>query len=227
MMIQGNLSRAKRGMTLMELVVAIALTGMMAVAGAATFASIIDHRRVIRESTVATERAAALREMIRTWIAASSILIQQGGGPRGLRAAPRASSNASLITGGVTAAAQTGDEITFTTSAITPTPSANTRVRLFVDGDPNTAEHGLAIEYQAGNATPLRRMQLDTTVGAMLVEYLDNRTGRWFPALQAATIQPIAMRFAFGPVEGDSIPRILQLPFIFRMGDPQQQRGLR
>ena len=74
----------RRGMTLMELVVAIALTGMMAAAGAATFASIIDHRRVIRESTVETERAAALREMIRTWIAASSILIQQGGGPRGL-----------------------------------------------------------------------------------------------------------------------------------------------
>ena len=219
-------SRTRRGMTLMELVVAIALTGMMAVAGAATFASIIDHRRVIRESTVATERAAATREMIRTWIAASSILIQQGGGPRGITSSAR-TGNATLITGGVTAAVQTGDEITFTTSAVTPTPSANTRVRLFVDGDPNTPESGLAIEYQGGNATPLRRMQLDSTVGVMYVEYLDNRTGRWFPALQVATIQPIAMRFAFGPAEGDSIPRILQLPFVFRMGDPQQQRGLR
>ena len=50
---------ARRGMTLMELAVAIALTGMMAAAGAATFSAIIDHRRVIRESTVETERAAA------------------------------------------------------------------------------------------------------------------------------------------------------------------------
>src|SRR5687768_3787961 len=119
---------ARRGMTLMELVVAIALTGMMAAAGAATFASIIDHRRVIRESTVETERAAALREMIRTWIAASSILIQQGGGPRGLTSSARVSRGPGLISGGVTAAAQTGDEITFTTSAITPAPSPNTRV---------------------------------------------------------------------------------------------------
>jgi hypothetical protein len=136
-------------------------------------------------------------------------------------------SNAQLITGGVTAAAQTGDEITFTTSAMTPTNSANTRVRLFVDGDPNTPEYGLAIEYQGGNATPLRRMQLDSTIGAMVVEYLDNRTGRWFPAVQAATIQPIAMRFAFAAAESDSIPRIMQLPFVFRMGDPQQARGIR
>ena len=215
--------RAPRGMTLMELVVAIALTGMMAAAGAATFASIIDHRRVIRESTVATERAAALREMVRTWVVSSSIQIQQGGGPRGL--ASSRGSSASLITGGVTAAAQTGDELTFTTSAMTPTPSANTRVRLFVDNDPNTFEHGLAIEYQGGNATPLRRMQLDTTIGVLTVEYLDNRTGRWYPAVQAATIQPIAMRFSFAAAEGDSIPRLLQLPFVFRMGDAQQQRG--
>ena len=215
----------RRGMTLMELVVAIALTGMMAAAGAATFASIIDHRRVIRESTVETERAAALREMIRTWVVSSSIQIQQGGGPRGLASSARVGSNPNTITGGVTAAVQTGDELTFTTSAITPTPSANTRVRLFVDGDPNTAEHGLTIEYQGGNATPLRRMQLDTAVGVMTVEYLDNRTGRWYGASQAATIQPIAMRFSFAAAEGDSIPRLLQVPFIFRMGDAQQARG--
>jgi prepilin-type N-terminal cleavage/methylation domain-containing protein len=217
--------RTRRGMTLMELVVAIALTGMMAAAGAATFSSIIDHRRVIRESTVSTERAAALREMIRTWIAASSILIQQGGGPRGLTSSARISARPGMATSGVTAAATTGDEVTFTTSAMTPTPSSNTRVRLFVDGDPNTPESGLTIEYQGSNASPLERRQLDSTIGVMTVEYLDNRTGRWFEATQVATIQPIAMRIALGAAEGDSIPRLLQLPFVFRMGDVQQQRG--
>jgi hypothetical protein len=211
-------------MTLMELVVAIALTGMMAAAGAATFASIIDHRRVIRESTVETERAAALREMLRTWIVSSSIQIQQGGGPRGLTSASRGGTG-NMIAGGITAAAQTGDELTFTTSALTPTPSSNTRVRLFIDGDPNTTETGLSIEYQGSNAMPLRRMQLDSTIGVMVVEYLDNRTGRWYPAVQAATIQPIALRFALAAAEGDSIPRLLQVPFIFRMGDAQQARG--
>src|SRR4051794_33331012 len=96
----------RHGMTLMELVVAIALTGMMAAAGAATFSSIIDHRRVIRESTVQTERAAALREMLRTWIAASSILLPQGGGPRGLTNSARVTSGPTMgSVSGVTAAA--------------------------------------------------------------------------------------------------------------------------
>jgi len=214
----------RRGMTLMELVVAIALTGMMAIAGAATFSSIIDHRRVIRESTVATERAAALREMVRTWLAASSILVPQGGGPRGLTSSARISARPGA-TSGVTAAAATGDEVTFTTSAMTPSPSSNTRIRLFVDGDPNTTEFGLTMEYQGSNASPLQRRMLDSTIGVMTVEYLDNRTGRWFASTQAATIQPIAMRIAFAAAEGESIPRLLQLPFVFRMGDVQQARG--
>jgi prepilin-type N-terminal cleavage/methylation domain-containing protein len=215
---------ARRGMTLMELVVAIALTGMMAAAGAATFASIIDHRRVIKESTVATERAAALREMIRTWIVSSSIQIQQGGGPRGFSSTMRTSPSANS-TGAITAALAAGDEVTFTTSAMTPTPSSNTRVRLFVDGDPNTPEKGLTIEYQGPNLAPLKRKQLDSAIGVLSIEYLDNRTGRWIAATQVATIQPIAMRFAFAAAEGDSIPRLLTVPFIFRMGDAQQARG--
>jgi type II secretory pathway pseudopilin PulG len=211
-------------MTLMELVVAIAITGMMAAAGAATFSSIIDHRRVIKESTVETERAAALRELVRTWIAAGNLQIQQGGGPRGLRSSARISANPGM-TGGVTAAATTGDELTLTTSAMSPTTSATTRIRLFVDGDDNTPEHGLTIEYQGSNASPLERRQLDSTIGVMTVEYLDNRTGRWYAASQAATIQPTAVKFSFEAAEGDSIPRILQLPFIFKIGDVQQQRG--
>lgn len=216
--------RPRQAMTLMELVVAIAITGMMAVAGAATFSSIIDHRRIIRESSVATERAAALREMIRTWMAAGTVQIQQGGGPRGLGGSARISARPGVMAG-VTAAATMGDELTINTSAITPTASATTRIRLFVDGDENTPERGLAMEYQGSNASPLERRQLDSTIDVMTVEFLDNRTGRWYAAAQAATIQPIAVRFAFAAAEGDSLPRLLQLPFVFRIGDVQQQRG--
>ena len=59
--------RARRGMTLMELVIGLAITGMMATAGAVAFGSIIDHRRVVRTASVTTERAAALRDMLRGW----------------------------------------------------------------------------------------------------------------------------------------------------------------
>jgi prepilin-type N-terminal cleavage/methylation domain-containing protein len=220
----GRMRPHRSGMTLMELVVAIAITGMMATAGAATFSSIIDHRRVIRESTVSTERAAALREMIRSWITAGTVQLQQGGGPRGLASSARISARPGMPAG-VTAAAATGDELTISTSALTPAAGANTRIRLFVDGDDNTPEHGLTMEYQGSNGSPLQRLQLDSTIGVMTVEFLDNRTSRWVSASQAATIQPIAVRFSFAPADHDSLPRLLELPFIFRVGDVQRQRG--
>ncbi len=125
----------------------------------------------------------------------------------------------------VTAAAKTGDELTINTTAMTPAAGASARIRLFVDGDDNTPERGLTMEYQSGNASPLQRRQLDSAIALMTVEFLDNRTGRWVSADQAATIQPFAVRFSFAAAEQDSLPRLLQLPFVFRIGDVQQQRG--
>lgn len=47
-------ARARRGMTLMELVIGLAITGIMAAAGVAAFGSIIDHRRVIHDASATT-----------------------------------------------------------------------------------------------------------------------------------------------------------------------------
>ena len=110
--------RARRGMTLMELVIGLAITGMMTAAGAGAFESIISHRKVIRDAAVTTERAVALREMVRGWLSTGQVQIQQGGGPRGLtRGAATAASPGMSSTSSVSAAQAAGDEISFTTSA--------------------------------------------------------------------------------------------------------------
>jgi prepilin-type N-terminal cleavage/methylation domain-containing protein len=221
--------RSRRGMTLMELVIGITITGLMAATGAAAFSSIIDHRRTIRESTVATERAAALRDMLRMWIVSGQIQVQQGGGPRGLArtvigaANARTASAMGMNLASVTAAQASGDELTFTTPALTPSMLPNTRIRLYIDGDANTPETGLTMEYQPNPQTPLQRRALDTTVGVLQVEFLDRRTNRWFRASEAATIQSRAVRITLRPAEGDTLPPLLQVPLIFAMGQPQAQ----
>src|SRR5690242_19163804 len=159
---------ARRGMTLMELVIGLSITGMMAAAGAGAFSSIIAHRRIIRDASVDTERAAAFREMLETWINAGTVQIQRGGGPRGLTRAV----GSALPTGGagggdrsgitsntaaVSAATAIGDEITFTTTALNPAFTANVRIRLYIDGDANTPERGLTMEYQPNLQQPLVR----------------------------------------------------------------------
>jgi prepilin-type N-terminal cleavage/methylation domain-containing protein len=201
----------RKGMTLMELIVGLFLTGVMAAIGTATFGSIIDHRAVIQASTIQMERAASLRETLRSWMASGNIAIQQGGGPR-------LSNRASIATNTtVTAATATGDEVTFTTSAPNPAMAPQVRIRLFIDGDASTPESGLSIEYQTSTAMPLQRRQLDPTIGAMTVEFLDSRTHRWFSSAQASTISPTAVRVALFPAEGYQLPAILQLPMVFSL----------
>jgi prepilin-type N-terminal cleavage/methylation domain-containing protein len=217
-------ARVRSGLTLMELVIALAITGMMAAAGASTFSSVIDHRRVLREASVATERAAALRETIESWIDAGTVQIQQGGGPRGLTrgGATRgggagASGSNPMNAAAVSAAQASGDEVSFTTTALNPSLLPNVRIRLYVDADNSTAEKGLTIEYQPNAQMPLVRRMLDSTIDTLTVEFLDTRTNRWFDAQQAATISPRAVRLTLRSSDTTSAP-ILGLPMIFPIG---------
>jgi len=216
--------RARSGLTLMELVIALAITGMMAAAGASTFSSVIDHRRVLREASVSTERAAALRETIESWIDAGTVQIQQGGGPRGLtrgaatRGATAGGSGSNAMNAAAVSAAQAaGDEISFTTTALNPSLLPNVRIRLYVDADNNTPERGLAIEYQPNAQMPLVRRMLDSTIDTLKVEFLDTRTNQWFDAQQAATVSPRAVRLTLHSSDTASAP-ILGLPMIFPIG---------
>jgi type II secretory pathway pseudopilin PulG len=198
-------------MTLMELMVGLVITGAMATIGAAAFGSIIDHRRIIRESTVGMERASALRDQLRLWIGSGTVLIQTGGVPNIGGRSPAMSSGTTI-----SAAAATGDEISVNTTAPNPANAPSVRMRIFIDGDEGTPERGLTIEYQTSNQAPLQRLQLEPSIGGMKVEYLDQRTNRWRPASEAATIQPIAVRVWLLPASGVQLPAILQVPMIFQ-----------
>jgi hypothetical protein len=208
-------------MTLMELVIGLAITGMMAAAGAGAFASIIDHRRIIRNASAATERGSALRETIRSWIVAGQVQIQIGGGPRGLTRGVGAArpSTTSSSTGAVSAAQASGDEITFTTQAVNPSMLPNVRMRLYIDADANTPEKGLCVEYQPNSQQPLVRRMLDSTIDTLHVEFLDGVTHRWFAASQAATLTSIlAVRLWMVADTSAHASPILAVPMIFTSG---------
>jgi prepilin-type N-terminal cleavage/methylation domain-containing protein len=218
--------RARRGMTLMELVIGLAITGMMAAAGAGTFASIIDHRRTIQQASLSIERAASLREMLHSWLITGSVQIQRGGGPRGLTrgvAAARPAAQAGTNIASVSAAQASGDELNFTTTALNPSLLANVRMRLYIDGDNNTPEKGLTIEYQPNARMPLVRRMLDSTIDTLRVEFLDGRTHRWLRASEAATLTPHAFRVTLLHGEHGPLPAILELPMVFLISDFSMQ----
>ena len=229
------MKRTRRtGMTLMELVIGLAITGIMAAAGASAFASIIDHKRVIREASVTTERAAALRETVRSWALSGTVRMVIGGGPRGLTSTGgRGGRGAAGATGAsgatnnpfsiaaVTPAQAIGDELTIgNVTAVNPTFQPGVTIRLYIDGDANTPEHGLTMEYRPISQTQaLVRRMLDSTLDSLRVEYLDGRTGRWMASSQAATINnPRAIRVTFVPNPKIPYSPILLEPLIFSTG---------
>lgn len=211
---------ARRGMTLMELVIGLAITGMMAAAGAATFSSVIDHRKTIQTSAVTLERSSALRGMIQSWLYAGTVQVQRGGVPRGLNRGVgnnlRGASVGPNSVSDVTAAQAAGDEITFTTTAPNPAGLGSVRIRMFIDGDGNTPEKGLTIEYQPNAQQPLVRKMLDSTIDTLKVEFLDQRTNRWIRSTEAATLsQWRAYRITLLHGEHGPLPPILEIPMIF------------
>jgi prepilin-type N-terminal cleavage/methylation domain-containing protein len=219
-------TRPRRGMTLIELVIGVVITGLMAAAGAAAFGTIVDNRRVILESTAELERASALRDMLRNWIGSGTVQVQtQQVQARNTRAAQvRASAMQGTGQPAITSAVSTGDELRFTTSALTPAMAPYVNVRLFVDGDASTTEQGLSIEYQVTPQAPLQRRQLDSSIVRMTVEYLDRTTNRWVPSADAGAIRVAAVRLSF-PADSVAVPRLMQLPMVFSQSLVASQPG--
>lgn len=216
-----RLTRTRKGVTLMELIVALTVTAFMAAIGTATFTSIIDNRHILREATAATERSSALRETLRQWLVGAQVQVTRGGVPTGAQSRNVSTTNIRVTQNGaesVTAAALTEEEIVFTTTAPNPTNAPNARMRIFVDEDDNTPEFGLTLEYQVNPQSPLQRRMLDSTVKSMAVEYLDRRTGRWYPSKEAGTINAKAMRLTLVAAEGDSVPALMQVPLTMMLG---------
>ena len=215
--------RARAGMTLMELVIGLVITGIMAATGVSAFGSIIDHRQVIREASASTERAAALRETIRSWVANGTPRIRLGGGPRGLTRATAQAGGRNTFGGmnvaSVTPAQGLGDDFSVTTSDITPALTPNLTIRLYIDVDANTPEKGLTMEYQPNPQSPLLRTMLDSTIDTLRVEYLDGRTHRWFDASQAATLGGMtAIRLTMIPHDTVSSSPLIRLPILLTRG---------
>jgi len=213
----------RRGMTLMELVIGLTITGLMATAGARTFTQIVDHRATVREANASTERAAALRETIRSWALNGNIRVELGGGPRGMQMAAARALRVTVRNGNqvldLTPAKNSGDQVTIVTSAVNPSMLPNVAIRLYIDADDNTPEKGLAIEYQPNLQSGLSRKMLDSTISAIVLEYLDGRTQRWMPAKEAATLGALrAVRITLTPSDTSATSRLLSIPMTFTTG---------
>jgi len=211
--------RARRGTTVLELVVALVVTGVVATVGASAFEQVIARRSQVLQATTLTERDSALRTLLREWIDSGSP--EQPAVTRRFEAAFLRAREIPRIPGAraiplAIPARSDGDALYFSTTVVTMASAPTVRVRLYVDDDPDTAERGLTLEYQRVNGQAYTRQQLEPSVRGLRVTYLEATTRQWRTQSQLSSAPVLAARVELLHADSQR-SRLMSLPLTFPM----------
>jgi hypothetical protein len=194
------------GTTLLELLVALLITGMALAGGYSAFASVADHSARADEATREAQRASAIRSAIARWLADARITGETTGTAfRGLDGLYGEFAD---------------DELVFLTSAQTPMGEAGGLVRLYVDRDDETPEQGLVAEFSDSNGLGRAPLVLVSDAVALDIRYATTTTGgrRWLPSWVSSTVLPSAVEIGIGAGGETELHPLLEHPILVSIG---------
>ena len=190
----------RRGFTLLELIVALTITGVAVSAGYAVLAMLADRRDRITGETESLARAAAVRGSLLEWLGSARV------DPMRLTASFQ---GVDRERDGVP-----DDELTFLTAAATPLGAARTLVRIAVARDSSDRPTGLLAEFRDWDGTRVQRLLLDSTVAAMDLRFNtrliagDQAPSSW----SSGSLLPASVEVRLTARDGRALPPLLTLP---------------
>ena len=195
----------RRGLTLIELLVALTITGMVMTAGYGALSTMVDHRTRVMTATDAVASAAAKRRMLVRWLRGTRLTIEGDATFEGLHG----------VDGD-----QPDDALTFVTNAPTPLGSGETLVRVFIDRDDKTSERGLTVALSDRKGGPVRRIEVDAHATALDIRYLSGLFGNrtWLESWVSTTVLPSAVRLIVSSQQRDSLPALLRPAIVVPLG---------
>jgi type II secretion system protein J len=193
---------SRRGMTLIELVVALAITGMVMASGYAALSTMVDRRESANRAMDEVVRASNTRAALASWITGAELTIEEDAMYfRGLDG---------------TREGVADDELTFRTNAATPAGLAASTVRLYVDHNDSTPERGLVASVSTERGDKSRVIELEPLVTSLDIRYLSGLydTRQWSASWVSATVLPLAVDIRLAGSRGDSLPSLSRLPLV-------------
>jgi prepilin-type N-terminal cleavage/methylation domain-containing protein len=190
-------------MTLIELIVALTITGLALSSGYSAYATLADRRIIADQRADAVVHAAAIRSTLVSWLAGARLTIEEDdivfrsvGGTR------------QTLTGELP-----DNDLTFFTSAGTPVGNHGTIIHLFVEHD-SAGEHGLIAELSEWRGHQHVRIQLDSATAGLDVSLLSSVLGirSWVTSWVSSTVLPAGGRLTLSAKPGDSLPPLLRVP---------------
>jgi type II secretory pathway component PulJ len=191
-------------MTLLELVVALAITGFVVSGGYATFATLMDRRDAAAKTASRLMRHSTARALLAEWLASARLTIEADEVVfRGIDGATRG-----------TATALADDDIVFFTTAVTPVGRNGTIVHLYVDRSAESPERGLVAELREFEGMRSARMELEAGVAGLDAQFLTGVLGQrqWVKSWVSTSVLPTGVRLAVSAVPPDSLPPLWRFP---------------
>jgi prepilin-type N-terminal cleavage/methylation domain-containing protein len=191
----------RRGLTLIELLVALTITGLVMGFGYAALSFMVDHRTRVMASSEEIISAAAKRRMLVSWLRGARVPIEGDTTFQGVQGID---------------ADRPDDALTFVTVAPTPLGSHETVVRVYVDRDHTTPEHGLSVMLTDRNGATVRRMEVEPHVTGLDIRYLSGIAGTtsWRESWSSTPSLPTAVRLTVSSEDPDGLPSLLRPPIV-------------
>lgn len=208
--------RSGAGFTVIELLVALAITGLVVAAGHAGLTALIDASARARAAREPVHAGAAARAMLADWLNAASLLDGNGSfwGTHRRDGIERI------------------DRLSFTIADGGPLRRGPQRVDLWVDRDLFTVSEGLLAELtpiRGGPPAPTETLSLARSGTGLSLRYLVMLDGRerWVDEWQSTTQLPRAVELRLtrigrvrlgGASDGIELPPLLRLPLVVAVG---------
>jgi prepilin-type N-terminal cleavage/methylation domain-containing protein len=199
---------SRTGLTLIELVVALTITGLVMITGYSALSTLVDHRDRVVAATDSVTTIAGKRQLLVDLLRGAQLNISGQAKFEGI--------------GGVDHDLP-DDALTFVTNAPTPADANQTLVRVYIDREEKTPERGLMMEIADTRGDPGKRIELDPRVSGLEIRYLSGVFGKrtWLDSWVSTTVLPSAVRLSFVSAQNDSVPPLLRVPIIVPLGTVQ------
>jgi prepilin-type N-terminal cleavage/methylation domain-containing protein len=192
---------SRRGFTLVEVLVAIGVAGVVALLVGTGFGAVVRMERRAAEARQSSMHGVAVRRQIALWLRAAVV---------------NGTADAWDFDGSnrISEAGEPDPVLRFTTAAPGPFETGTARLALRLDRDPDTPERGLVVVHPDSLGGPdeeERRSELVPGATALVIRYLHSVEGTrmWTNQWQSSSRLPDAIEIR---VFGDSIPPLLRVP---------------
>ena len=198
----------RRGLTLIELLVALAITGLMMGSGYGALSVMVDHRARVMAATDAVASAAAKRRMLTGWLRGARLTIEGDATFEGLHGVDED---------------RPDDALTFVTNAPTPLGMPETVIHVYIDRDDKTPERGLTVSLADRKGGVTRRIEVDPRATGLDIRYLSGLFGKraWLESWVSTTVLPSAVTLTASSEQADSLPELLRPAIVVSLGSVQ------